>query len=62
MIDCRMGGVVSLAAGMNFTRELRADFELDILGLLEKSAQVKDGFFSAFRANDRVALGVSYVF
>lgn len=56
------GGVVSLSSGMNLSRSFRADLELDFLGLLTSNAPINDGFLSYFRANDRVGLGMSYVF
>jgi hypothetical protein len=56
------GGVFSLSTGMNFTRAFRADLQLDVLGLLTSNAPINDGFLSDFRANDRLGLGVSYVF
>lgn len=56
------GGVVSFSTGLNFTREFRADLELDFLGLLAGGAEIDDGFLAAYRANDRVGLGLSYVY
>lgn len=56
------GGVASFSAGMNFTKEWRADLEADFLGLFSGPAEVEDGFLALYRSNDRVGLGVSYVF
>lgn len=58
----QQGGILSVGAGVNFTRELRANLQADFMGLLSSSATVNDGFFDTYRANDRVAMGVSYVF
>jgi hypothetical protein len=56
------GGVFSLSAGQNISRAMRVAMEADFLGLLGRDARVKDGFLSVYRANDRVGLGMSYVF
>ena len=34
----------------------------DAIGLVDNSGRVQNGFFSYYRANDRVAVGVNYVF
>ncbi len=57
------GGVFSYYAGYNLTKNWRADLDIDMLGLLGPSrAQISDAFLSNYRANDRIGLGVSYVF
>ncbi len=56
------GGVASISAGFNFTKELRADLEMDFLGLFPGSAEIEDGFLALYRSNDRIGLGLSYVF
>ncbi len=57
------GGVFNLNLGYPLSKSWRADFGLDLLGLLDDGqAPIRDGFLSVFRANDRVGLGVSYVF
>ncbi len=56
------GGSFLVAAGYGFSRDWRIDAEVEFLGLLGESAIVDDGFFSTYRANDRVSLGMSYVF
>lgn len=57
------GGVVSFLSGLRINPNWRADLQLDFLGLLSRRpATVSDGFLSTYRANDRVALGMSYVF
>lgn len=56
------GGVFSLSAGRNVSRDMRISLEADFLGLLGRDARVKDGFLSMYRANDRVGMGMSYVF
>jgi hypothetical protein len=56
------GGVLSFDAGMSLSANLRAELELDFIGLLSSSGPIADGFLSSYRANDRVGLGVSYVF
>ena len=56
------GGVVSVSAGYNLNRDWRVDGELDVLGLVSGRAANETGFFSSYRANDRVGMGMSYVF
>lgn len=56
------GAIVSLTSALAFSREWRADLRLDWLGLLGGPARIEDGFLATYRANDRVAMGVSYVF
>jgi hypothetical protein len=56
------GGVASFTVGMNFNRWLRMDLEADFLGLFSGPAQVSDGFLALYRANDRMGVGVSYVY
>ena len=58
----QQGGILSLGAGMNFSREFRASLQADFIGLLSASAPIVDGFFDTYRSNDRLGLGVSYVF
>jgi hypothetical protein len=56
------GGVFSLDGGVELARDWRADVQMDFLGLLGDSAAVDDGFLWTYRANDRVSVGMSYVF
>ncbi len=56
------GGLVSMNCGVNLSKEFRADLEMDYLGLFEGPARIDDGFFAEYRANDRVGLGLSYVY
>jgi hypothetical protein len=56
------GGSFSFSSGLNYSKELRFSFEADFLGLLGTKAEVSDRFFSMYRANDRVGLGMSYVY
>ena len=56
------GGLFRLSSGLNFSRELRVALEMDFIGLLSTDAEVEGGFLSTYRANDRVGLGMSYVF
>lgn len=56
------GGVISFSSGMAFGRHFRADLEADFIGLLTANANITDGFLSTYRANDRVGLGMGYVF
>lgn len=56
------GGLLGFALGYQFTKAWRADLELDFIGLVGEDSQVNDGFFSNYRANDRVGVGSSYVF
>ncbi|MGE0527550.1 MAG: hypothetical protein AB7G93_12625 [Bdellovibrionales bacterium] len=55
-------GAFSARLAMNFTRAWRGQLELDVLGLVGSKGEVEDGFLSTYRANDRIALGMSYVF
>jgi hypothetical protein len=54
--------MVAFNTGLLLTQKLRAEFEADVIGLLTSDAPIKDGFFDEYRANDRVSLGMSYVF
>ncbi len=56
------GGVVAFSLGANLRRDLRVDAEVEFLGLIDDTAEIRDGFLSYYRSNDRVGLGVSYVF
>ncbi len=56
------GGSLSLAAGYSPAPGWRIDGEVDVIGLVSPAAQVENGFFSNYRANDRVGVGTSYVF
>jgi len=56
------GGVASFSTGLQFSRNFRADFEVDFLGLLAGPAETEDGFLALYRANDRIGLGLSYVY
>ncbi len=56
------GGALTFTSGMNFSREMRLTLEMDFLGLLGTDAEVEGGFYSLYRANDRVGVGMSYVF
>lgn len=56
------GGVASFSAGMIFSKQFRADLEVDFLGLFSGPAEVEDGFLALYRANDRVGLGLSFVY
>lgn len=56
------GAALSLGAGAQLDRSFRVEFDIDFLGLLSREAAIKDNFFSSYRANDRVGLGMSYVF
>lgn len=61
--DRKQNGIaVIFNSGVAFSRTLRADFEMDILGLLARDAEIQDNFLSAYRANDRFGVGLSYVF
>jgi hypothetical protein len=56
------GGVFSFESGMELGEGWSADLQIDFLGLFAGRAEVTDGLLSTYRANDRVALGMSYVF
>ena len=54
--------MVAFSLGANLRRDLRVDAEVEFLGLIDDTAEIRDGFLSYYRSNDRVGLGVSYVF
>lgn len=56
------GGVFSFNCGMNFSKAFRADLQVDYLGLLTGPAKIPDGFLADYRANDRIGIGMSYVY
>lgn len=56
------GGVFCFESGMDLGEGWSADLQVDFLGLFAGRAEVTDGLLSTYRANDRVALGMSYVF
>jgi hypothetical protein len=56
------GGFARLSSTIAFERNWRAELRLDVLGLMGESGVIKDGFLGNYRANDRVAMGMSYVF
>lgn len=56
------GGTFAFAVGYTVAPRWRVDAEAEFLGLLGGDRQEKNGFLSTYRANDRVALGTSYVF
>ncbi len=56
------GGAISLSAGYNINRDWRVDGDVDILGLAGNRAENENGFFSSYRANDRMGMGMTYVF
>lgn len=55
-------GVVSLSAGLNLAKDLRADLQMDWIGVVGQSAEVEDSFLWLYRANDRFGMGMTYVF
>lgn len=56
------GGTIGFYTGMNLTPDWRADLEVDFIGLLDGPREKDDGFLSLYRANDRVGIGLSYVY
>lgn len=56
------GGVFTLSANSRINRQWSAGARLDMLGLIGERARIEDGFLSTYRANDSVAMGLSYVF
>lgn len=56
------GGALSLASGLNLSPDWRIDLQVDMLGLLPGPRQQEDGFLALYRSNDRVGVGVSYVY
>jgi hypothetical protein len=55
-------GTVSVSAGLNLAEDLRADLQMDWIGVVGSSAEVQDSFLWLYRANDRFGVGMSYVF
>lgn len=56
------GGAISFDGSMELTPHWRAQANIDFLGILDTSGKVRDGFLDVYRANDRVGVGVSYVY
>lgn len=56
------GGAVMLASAYRWNQNWRGLLQLDFMGLLVSDAAVQNGFFSSYRANDNVSMGVAYVF
>lgn len=56
------GGVLSLNLGYSPAPGWRLEGEMDILGLISAQGGETTGFFSNYRANDRIGVGTSYVF
>lgn len=56
------GGILSLANSMFLSKNFRVDLALEFLGLVNENGQVRDGFLYTYRSNDRLALGINYVF
>ncbi len=56
------GGSLGLQLGYLPAPRWRIDAEIEMLGLLGNDNGEANGFFSTYRANDRLALGTSYVF
>lgn len=56
------GVVFSFDSALAFNKNWRAEFEFDLLGLTGVQPEIRDGFLATYRANDRVGLGMTYVF
>jgi hypothetical protein len=56
------GGMLSMDTALTLARNWSVNLELDFIGLIGGSGQVQDGFLSTYRANDRLGVGMSYVF
>jgi len=56
------GGVFVTRHEVLLKKDLRLSAEVELLGLTSERNPLPDGFLSTYRANDRAALGVSYVF
>jgi hypothetical protein len=56
------GALLSASLGQKITKYWSTELKGDLLGLVDRSGQVDNGFFANYRANDRVSLGVTYVF
>ncbi len=56
------GGSIGFSVGYTVAPRWRIDTEMELLGLIGEDAAEKNGFLSNYRANDRVAVGTSYVF
>lgn len=62
MIVYKMGVLWGFRRAIRFCVTCVLMVALDFLGLMAGSSPVNEGFFSRFRSNDRVGLGMSYVF
>jgi hypothetical protein len=63
LYDFDQHGMVWSSAVEYLQQEMRAFFKVDVMGVIdEASVAVADGFIRTYRANDRVSLGLSYVF
>lgn len=58
----QQGGAITYSTAVNLSRDMRVFAQLDILGVVSEEAEIRDGFFSTYRANDRWGMGMSYVF
>lgn len=56
------GVLASLQLAQVLSKYWTLSLSADGLGLVDQSGRVKNGFLSYYRANDRVALGINYVF
>lgn len=56
------GAALSVGGVAQLDKSFRIELDADFLGLLGREAEIKDNFFSSYRANDRIGVGMSYVF
>ncbi|MGE3386946.1 MAG: hypothetical protein AB7K41_09480 [Bdellovibrionales bacterium] len=56
------GVMASAKIAQPFGKAWSALLSGDVIGLVDKSGRVQEGFISTYRANDRVSAGVQYVF
>lgn len=56
------GIIFSSAIVQKLTQAWKVRLEFDLIGLADQSGSQQTGFMSSYRANDRVSLGVEYVF
>lgn len=56
------GASLALNSSLELDPKWRLSLNLESLGLIDQAGRVRDGFFNSYRSNDRMSLGMSYVF
>ena len=59
----QQGGLLLADASWSWNTQWQVWGSVDVMGILDNErAEIQDGFLGEYRANDRVQLGVNYVF